>query len=236
MTTTHLAVLCLAVLVGAFVQGTSGIGFALIFAPVAGLVDPMLLPVTLLGLMLPVNLFILLRERGHIDLRGAGWISVARIVSTPAGIWLLTAVPPDQLGLLIGISTIVAAVVSLLSPAFTPTRTAYLAVGAVTGVSETATGVGGPPLALVYQHRPAPELRSTLALCFLVGEVASLLMLFRQGDFTGPSSTSLVAMLAVLGVGLWLSTHVHRRISNERLRAFVLGFAIVSGGVLVAGA
>jgi len=236
MTTTHLVVLCLAVLVGAFIQGASGIGFALIFAPVAGLVDPMLLPVTLLGLMLPVNLFILLRERGHVDLRGAGWISVARIVSTPAGIWLLTAVPPDRLGLLIGVSTILAAVISLVSPAFTPSRTAYLAVGAVTGVSETATGVGGPPLALVYQHRPAPELRSTLALCFLVGEVTSLLMLFWQGDFAGPSSTTLAAMLAVLGVGLWSSTHVHHRISNSRLRTFVLGFAIVSGGVLVLGA
>ena len=125
--------------------------------------------------------------------------------------------------------------VSLASPAFTPGRVAYLAAGAVTGLSETATGVGGPPLALVYQHRPAAELRSTLALCFLIGEVASLLMLFGTGGFPHPTVPVLAAMLAVLGVGLWLSGRVHQRISNTRLRTFVLIFAILSGLVLVVG-
>lgn len=228
-------VLCATVLIGALVQGGSGIGFALLFAPVAGLVDPGLLPVTLLGLMIPVNLFVLLRERGHVDLRGAGWIGVARILSIPLGVWLLTAVPADRLALLIGLSTIVAAVVSLASPSFAPGRSAYLVAGAVTGVSETATGVGGPPMALVYQHRPAPELRSTLALCFLIGEVASLVVLLLHGGFDAAAPGLLVALVISLSVGLALSGHLADRLSDARLRVCVLTFAVVSGVVLVLG-
>lgn len=236
MSLTFALILCLTVLVGAFIQGASGIGFALIFAPVAGFIDPTLLPITLLALMLPVNLYILLRERGHIDFRGVGWISAARILSIPLGVWLLSSVSSTGLKWLIGISTILAALISLFSPKFTPGRVAYLAAGAVTGVSETATGVGGPPLALVYQHRPAAELRSTLALCFIIGEAFSLGVLLFRGGFTAPPMGLLGGMVAALAVGLVLSGSIAKRVPNHRLRQFVLAFAIVSGVVLLIGA
>ncbi|MFD4698895.1 hypothetical protein [Streptomyces niveus] len=41
-----IALLAAVVTLAAFVQGTSGLGFALIVAPVVGLVDPGLLPVS----------------------------------------------------------------------------------------------------------------------------------------------------------------------------------------------
>ncbi|MFS2056474.1 hypothetical protein ACEN8K_47735, partial [Variovorax sp. CT11-76] len=53
----------LAVLVAAFVQGATGVGFALIAAPVIGLVRPELLPVCVLVLMLPLNLYVAWREQ-----------------------------------------------------------------------------------------------------------------------------------------------------------------------------
>jgi hypothetical protein len=46
-----------------------------------------------------------------------------------------------------------------------------------TGVTEAATGIGGPPLALVYQHQPMAVMRFTAALCFLVGEAVLLMLL-----------------------------------------------------------
>ena len=93
-----LVVLGVAVAIAALVQGTSGLGFALIVAPVAGLLAPGILPVALLMLMIPLNVYVAWRERAAIDFRGVGWISLARIVSTPLGVWLLAVVPPDRLG------------------------------------------------------------------------------------------------------------------------------------------
>ncbi|WP_138905236.1 sulfite exporter TauE/SafE family protein [Streptomyces albidochromogenes] len=233
MSTETMAVLAVTVAVAAFVQGSSGLGFALIVAPVAGLLDPGLVPVFVLASMIPLNLYVAWRERDSLDLRGAGWITAARLAATPGGLMLLWVIPDRSLGLFVGAATVLAAVVSLAAPAFTPGRGAYVAAGAVTGLTETATGVGGPPLALVYQHRPPAELRSTVAVCFLVGEVASLALLFATGQGSPAQLGPVALLLPALAAGAWLSRLVHHRLDARRTRLFVLAFALVSGAVLM---
>ncbi|GHB52304.1 permease [Streptomyces cirratus] len=235
MTSQTLALLAVTVAVAAFVQGTSGLGFALIVAPVAGLLDPALLPVFVLASMIPLNAYVAWRERDSLDLRGAGWITGARLAATPLGLALLWAIPDGRLGLFVGAATVLAALVSLAAPAFTPGRGAYLGAGLVTGLTETATGVGGPPLALVYQHRPPAELRATIAVCFLVGEVASLALLFATGQGEPGQLVRALLLLPALAVGAGLSRLVHHRLDARRMRLFVLGFALVSGVVLMLG-
>jgi uncharacterized membrane protein YfcA len=228
-----LALLFLLVLAAAFVQGASGMGFALLFAPVAGLIAADLVPVAVLAMMIPLNAFVLWREREHVDRAGVGWVSLTRVLCTPIGLWVLVAVPQDRLGLLIGGSTVLAALVSLLAPDFSPGRAVYLGAGAVTAVTETATGVGGPPLALAYQHRPAPELRATVAACFLVGEIVSVALLLVQGKGHSSSLQGALILMPALVLGLWASSRVHQRIPSNKLRMFVLVFAVVSGLLLM---
>ncbi|MFB7864152.1 sulfite exporter TauE/SafE family protein [Streptomyces sp. NPDC056069] len=235
MSTLTLAALALTVAVAAFVQGSSGLGFALIVAPVAGILDPGLLPGFVLAAMIPLNLYVAWRERASLDLRGAGWITAARLAATPGGLALLWLIPDRSLGLFVGIATVLAAVVSLVSPAFAPGRAAYLGAGAVTGLTETATGVGGPPLALVYQHRPPAELRSTVAVCFLVGEIASLALLFATGKGHPEDLGRAAALLPAIAAGAWASRLVRHRMNASRTRVFVLAFALLSGLVLMLG-
>ncbi|WP_186779335.1 sulfite exporter TauE/SafE family protein [Streptomyces salinarius] len=235
MSAQMLAVLAVAVVVAAFVQGSSGLGFALIVAPVAGFIDPGLVPVFVLASMIPLNLYVAWRERTSLDLRGAGWITGARLAATPAGLALLWLIPEHSLGLFVGVATVLAAVVSLAAPTFAPGRAAYVGAGAVTGLTETASGVGGPPLALVYQHRPPAELRSTVAACFLVGEVASLLLLFATGKAAPTELGQAALLLPAIALGAWLSRLVHHRLDARRMRLFVLVFALVSGVVLMLG-
>ncbi|MET7929161.1 sulfite exporter TauE/SafE family protein [Streptomyces sp. NPDC005349] len=233
MSTQILAVLAVTVAIAAFVQGSSGLGFALIVAPVAGILDPALVPVFVLASMIPLNLYVAWRERSSLDLLGAGWITGARLAATPAGLAVLWLIPERSLGLFVGGATVLAAVASLTVPAFTPGRAAYVGAGAVTGLTETATGVGGPPLALVYQHRPPAELRSTVAACFLIGEVASLALLFATGKAEVAELGEAVALLPAIAAGAWLSRLVHHRLDARRMRLFVLVFALVSGLVLM---
>lgn len=230
-----MALLAAVVALAAFVQGTSGLGFALIVAPVVGMVDPGLLPVFLLASMIPLNLYVAWRERASLDVRGARWISAARLAVTPGGLALLWAVPERHLGVVVGAATVLAVLVSLLAPVFTPGRAAYVGAGAVTALTETATGVGGPPLALVYQHRPPAELRSTVAVCFLVGEVASLGLLFATGQGSPGQASPALLLLPALALGVWFSRLAHHRVDAAKLRVVVLVFAAVSGAVLIAG-
>jgi uncharacterized membrane protein YfcA len=233
VTTTTLLILSFTVVVGGFVQGSTGVGFAMICAPVISLLAPQLLPACLLLLMLPLNFFVLWRERAQVDKPGAGWISAGRLAGAAGGLWVLAALSPSQLSVFVGLATAGAALASLLMPAFSPTTPAYLAAGLVTGITETATGIGGPPLALVYQHQPPPRSRSTIAFCFLLGEIISLVLLAATGALKPVHLTTSLELLPALAVGMLASQAVHHRIQTKFLRNFVIVFALVSGVLLL---
>lgn len=227
------SVLALVVFFSAFVQGAIGIGFALIVAPVVGILKPELLPVTLLLLMLPLNLHVCWRERAHIDWRGATWITVGRFFGTFAGVWLLAVLSARHLGVAVGIFTVVAAGVALIAPPFSPVRASALGVGLFTGVTETATGIGGPPLALLYQHAKGPVLRATVALCFFVGEMMSLGLLAITGQLGMEQALAGLYLVPAVMLGSALSRMAHHRIGGKGLRMAVLIFSILSGLILI---
>src|ERR1043165_576532 len=102
MDPTAFAIVAACVAVAAFVQGTTGVGFALIVAPIVGLVAPALLPICLLVLMLPLNVYGAWGEPAPLDRSGAGWITLGRLVGTFGGLWILAALPASGLNLLIG--------------------------------------------------------------------------------------------------------------------------------------
>lgn len=233
MSMSLIAILAAVSFVAAFIQGSLGIGFALIVAPVVGMLKPDLLPVTLLLLMLPLNLHVAARERAHVDWPGATWITIGRFAGTFAGLWLLAALSVDQLDLAVGIFTVVAAGAALVAPPFTPNRPSALGVGLFTGVTETATGIGGPPLALLYQHAGAPVLRATVALCFFVGEIMSLVVLAFSGRLGSEQLLAALYLAPPVLLGSAASKLAHHRIGGRGLRLGVLGFAIVSGLFLI---
>jgi uncharacterized protein len=233
MTWTALVAMSAIVVFAGFVQGSTGVGFALVVAPVLGLGAPEMLPVAVLVLMLPLNIYVAWRERAALDFRSGAWITAGRLAGTFGGLWVLVALSASHLNLLIGVSTIAAASVTLAMPAFQPSRAVYVAAGLVTGVTETATGIGGPPLALVYQHHPVAVMRSTIALCFLIGELISLAFLWHAGRIAAPQLVGAAQLLPALGAGALLSRLVHHRIDARALRVFVMSFSIVSGAVLL---
>jgi uncharacterized membrane protein YfcA len=233
MTPMILAALAATVAGAAFIQGAIGIGFALIVAPVMGLLAPELLPVCLLLMMLPLNLHVAWRERGAIDRPGARWITLGRFAGTFAGLWILAALSADNLDVLVGASTLVAALAAIAAPPFAPNAWSCVGVGVFTGVTETATGIGGPPLALLYQHRAAPVLRATVALCFLVGEAISLVFLAVAGRFGADHLQAALLLVPAVFAGSAASRLAHHLVGGRMLRMGVLAFAIVTGALLM---
>lgn len=229
MTAELLAILSAVTFLSAFIQGALGIGFALIVAPVIGILKPELLPITLLLLMLPLNVHVAWRERAAIDWPGAAWISIGRFAGTFAGAWLLAVLSLQHLDIAVGLFTVVAALAAIVTPPFAPGRGSALGVGLFTGVTETSTGIGGPPLALLYQHAEAPVLRATIALCFFVGEVMSLGVLALAGRFGGEQALAALYLMPPVLLGSVLSRLAHRHLGGRQLRCAVLVFAIAAG-------
>lgn len=223
----------LAVLSGSFIQSTTGMGFGQIVGPVMGLLEPSLIPVVLLVLMLPLNGHIAWRERSSINWFGFKWITLGRIVGTAVGLTILIILPINFLGILLGVSIVFASVASLVAPVFSPGKAAFSCVGVLTGITETSTGVGGPMLALSFQHMSVATLRSSAAMCFVVGEVLSLLLLTISGYLNPAQIKPLFWLLPLLLLGMFLGERVHKSVNTYFLRRFVIAFAICSGVLLL---
>lgn len=93
----------------------------------------------------------------------------------------------------------------------------------------TAGGIGGPPLALVYQERSGPEVRSILAVAFLVGTGISLATLFFVGRLEWEHLLLALPLLPGLLLGLLGTRWIAPLLDRWWLRPAVLVFAADSG-------
>src|SRR5262252_3563923 len=91
----------IAVVLGALVQSGVGLGLGVVAAPVVTLLDPALMPGSMLvaGAALPV--LILAREARHTDWPGVSWALSGRVAGTLGGIWVLAVVSLRALGIVV---------------------------------------------------------------------------------------------------------------------------------------
>lgn len=93
--------------------------------------------------------------------------------------------------------------------------------------------LGGPLLALAYQHKPGPVLRSTVAMCFLVGEIISVIVLAASGKFTVSTFIATAGLLPFLAIGSVASRYLHYLLDGPLLDHIVLRYAVISGAVVI---
>ena len=225
-----------AVGLGAIIHGSIGFGFSLIVVPTMALIRPEAVPATLLMLALPMTTFLALQERQSIDITGFVWITGGRFIGTIVGVGVLAMVPETFLSVLLGLLIVAAALLSFLGPSLEVRKDTQLAGGIASGVLSTAAALGGPPLALVYQQRPGPEIRSTLSISFVVGLLMSLIALMLAGRVGEEHILLALRLLPGLFVGLWASRHVAMLLDERWLRPAVLAFAAAAGIAVVISA
>ncbi len=92
-----------------------------------------------------------------------------RVPGTVVGALAVAALPVLFLHVTIGLLVLLGVAVSVWAPRFQPTRRVLLGAGVISGVTGTVAAIGGPPIALVYQHASGPRIRATLALYFALG-------------------------------------------------------------------
>ncbi len=226
-------VLLAAVAVGGAIQGTIGFGFALVAVPVLALLRPGSVPVTPLFIALPMVVGMAVRERSHIDLRGFAWIVGGRVLGTAAGVWILVSVPTDRLSVLLGVLILLAAALSAVGVPINPSPARNFGAGMVSGVMGTTSSIGGPALPVVYQRRPGPEIRATLALSFVVGLIMSIGALLLAGRVHRWKIGLALGLIPALMVGLWAGGRLSKRLDQRWLRPAVLAFAAAAGVVIV---
>lgn len=233
LTIAAFVVAAVAALAGAAIQGAIGFGMNLVTVPVLALVVPESLPVAVIVLGLPISLAMLWHEHHAVDRAGIGWILGGRLPGAALGAWVVAVVSVTSLQRLVGASVLLFVIASIAAPPVPVRRSTQALTGAVSGVTGTAAGIGGPPLALLYQHHPGPAMRSTLAASFFVGTIVSLLALTLAGQVGGEQVLFGAGLAPFVLGGSYVGRRLHDRLDRGPLRGAVLLFAAVSAAVVI---
>ncbi|MDN5854887.1 MAG: sulfite exporter TauE/SafE family protein [Actinomycetia bacterium] len=225
--------LAVAVFVGATVQGVVGLGIGLVFAPVAGLIEPTLLPGVALWMALVMPVLTLFRDIDHADWRGLVWAVPARIPGTAVGVAVVVLASTRVIGVAVGTMVLIAIALSVHALDMRVSRASLLGAGFVSGVTGTATSIGGPPIALVYQHREPSQVRATLGVYFVLGAAFSLIGLTVAGDLTRHDILVALALLPFLLLGFASAMRLRGRVPVHRVRDAMLAVCAASALALV---
>ena len=223
----------LAVLVGAAVQGCVGLGLGLVAAPVMALLEPSLVPATILLTTSTLPVLTAVRELGDVDWSGLRFALGGRLPGVVLGSWVVVTQPARTTALVVAVVVLGAVVLSATSWHARPTPRALLAAGVVSGVSGTATSIGGPPVAMLYQRAGGSVLRSTMGVYFLVGNVLSVGVLAVAGQIGSRDLLRALALLPFLVAGFGVSGPLRGRVDGPRLRVAVLGLSAAGAVVLL---
>jgi uncharacterized membrane protein YfcA len=228
------AVIAVAIVAASCLQASIGFGMGMLAAPVIALIDPALLPASIIMLAFIVTLIVTIREREHLDLKGAGWGLAGRIPGSVFGAWLVVSLPASGLAWLVAIVVLVGALLACLGWAPIPGRRNLVVAGLASGVMGTATSIGGAPMALIWRRSEGARLRGTMSAFFLVSSVVSLAALFVAGALNFSAVRLVLWMLPAMLVGYLLSRVVGRHLDRRGLSIAAL-LASTFGALLLIG-
>jgi uncharacterized protein len=221
---------------GALIQAALGFGFALVAAPVLAVIAPQFVPGPILLASCVLSAGVALRELRHIDARGVGWTLLGRVPGSWLGAMALAAASRAAVELTFGAIVLAAVWMSVAGPRVVRSNQTLVIAGVVSGVMGTMAAIGGPPIALVYQHEHGPRLRATLSAYFTLGSVVSLAALASAGQFDLRQLSQAALMLPPMAVGFACGGLGRTWLDAGRTRVGVLIVAAVSGVAVIAKA
>lgn len=213
---------------GSVIQGSIGFGVNVVAGPVLVLIDPELVPGPALVVAFLLTVLVAIRERGSTDREAFRWVFVGRVPGTIVGALAAAALPVEGVAIALACVVLAAVFLSVAGWRVQRTRGTLASAGALSGVMGTLSSVGGPPVALLYQHERGSEVRGTLSSIFAVGSLFSILLLAVVGRFRWHElRISLVLLPAVVG-GFVVSRWTSRVMDKGFIRPAVLTLCAVS--------
>lgn len=189
MTTEHISTWLVAsviIVLGSWLQSVIGFGLALLAAPLLYMLEPELLPVPVIYVGFFLSILNTYRFRKNLHIAGLGWAVVGRVPGTLMAIMALRLASSAWIAIGLGVMVLLAVAVSRLAPPISPNKKTLFWAGLASGFMGTSSSIGGPPMALLYQHEKGDVLRAQLSAYFILGSAMSLVGLLLAGYVTWP--------------------------------------------------
>lgn len=232
-TATELVLAFVTMTIASGVQCSVGFGLNLLAAPILALIDPTLVPGPALASGLVQTLIMARRERASIAPGDIGWAVIGRLAGTGCGLFVLTVATTSQANIAFGCLVLFGVALSLLGLSLAINPQTLIGTGYVAGLMNTVSSIGGPPIALLYQHRSGSHLRGTLAGHFAVGATISWVGLIATGHYGAPDLVATAVLIPGILLGFPLSRPMTRLLDERSARPAILLLAALAGVVVI---
>jgi uncharacterized membrane protein YfcA len=210
------------VAIGAMVQGSVGFGLGMFSVPLLVLIDPRFVPGPLLCVSIALTVLLTRREWHSVRVTELKWAIVGRVLGIGAAMAALEIIPSRQIGLLFGALVLAAVLLSVSGLRLAVTPRSLFGAGVLSGFMGTTVSIGGPPIALLYQHQSGSRIRGNLSAYFVIGVSMSLVGLHFIGMFGMPEFLIAVSLLPGVLVGFLVSRHTAGALDRGYVRTGVL--------------
>jgi uncharacterized membrane protein YfcA len=218
----------LLVMFGAFMQSLIGLGYVLLVAPFLVLYGPDFVPVPMLlcGLFLP--LLMVWRDHRSIDFSGVKLAICGRVLGNLIAVRLITLISRNTFMLVFGVLVIIAVILSVSNLKFRPTVVGVGIAGLFSGIMGTLAGLGGQPMAILYQNEKGSVIRGTLSGFSILGTVLSLIFLGVAGRFTSNDLKLFSYMVPGIVAGIYLAKYAIRFVDKGYIRKAMMGVSFLA--------
>ena len=219
--------------VGAVLQAATGMGTGILIVPLLALIDLHLVPGPAVMASMALSLPMAWRGRRHIAYDDLKPLMAGLLAGCSVGALGLASIPAERVGVAFAIVILATVAVTSVGVRLPFNRRSLVSVGVIAGVMGASSGVGAPPIALLYQHREGPELRPTLAFVYAASSVIIVAFLTLFGRF-GLREIGL-ALVLVPGyiLGYLLAAPLARILDGGYSRVAVLVLSTVSALALL---
>lgn len=225
---TELAAALVLATLGAALQGAVGLGLAVVAAPILMLFNPLWVPgPMLLAAMLLVTL-IAYRDRAHILPGDVVLATIGRTLGTIPAAYAISLLPTEVYDFAFGMLVVAGVLLSVSGWHIARTPVNVLLSGIFSGFASTLSAVGGPPMALVYQHDRGPSVRGTMSAIFIIGTIVSLAGLWWAGHFNQVQFQMGLSLTPGILVGFALSRYTAAWLDRRHTRPAILTVSALS--------
>ncbi|MEO8445715.1 MAG: sulfite exporter TauE/SafE family protein [Gammaproteobacteria bacterium] len=221
------------IVVGAVLQAATGMGTGILIVPLLALIDLDLIPAPAVMASMALSLPMAWSGRRHIAYGELKPIIPGLLAGCTIGAVTLASIPPSRVGIAFAVVILLTVAVTASGVRIPFNRRSLASVGLIAGIMGASSGVGAPPIALLYQHREGPQLRPTLAFVYAASSVVILAFLAAVGRFG--LHQAILALLLVPGyvLGYLIAAPLTRLLDRGYSRLTVLLLSTVSAAVLL---
>jgi len=222
------------IILGAITQSAIGIGFG-IPAGILVLLEPSMVPscIILMGSFLALsNAMLSYKDIIKVDLI---YSYTGRVIGSILAMPLIfLTLGTDYYLIVFGVLLLIATYLSAKKWNIVATKKNITIAGTASGIMGTLTGIGGPPMAIVYQNSSAPKVVATLNMFFGIGALFSVLLFVYFDLINLPEVMKSIYLSPGLVIGTYIGRRgIVRKFVNRNLKNLIIAVCFISALVII---